>query len=87
MQQAIAKEKPREAEVGATNCLSPSSGQEIVPAYITGELSDDQRREFVEHIGECGFCLEQIVLWRMAEVAAEVEEETPRPESAHKAVG
>lgn len=83
MQQAIAKEKLQEDEVGTTICPSPGIGQEIVAAYIVGELSEEQRRAFAAHLGECGYCLEQIVLWHMAEVSAEAE--SKRRQSAQTA--
>ena len=58
-------------------CDNPAVGQERVIDYIVGDLTEDEHREFVNHVGECRHCLKEVVLWRTAEVLAE-EEERPR---------
>jgi hypothetical protein len=71
--QASARKKVKEAE--DTACVNPTVGQEKIAAYIIGDLTEEEHREFVTHVGDCKYCLEQIVLWRTAEVLAEAEDQ------------
>jgi hypothetical protein len=89
MTPATAKEKVEENEVGAINsehptegfikptviCTNQGVGQEKVVSYITGEMTEEEHRTFVAHVGECQYCLREIVLWRTAQVLAEEEDE------------
>jgi hypothetical protein len=71
MMQGMAKEKPEGNETEGTSCENPVAGEEQVAAYIVGDLTEPARRAFIAHVAECMYCLEQIVLWRMAEELAE----------------
>jgi hypothetical protein len=67
MQPKMAKEKPNEEEFGGGPCVNPTIGETRVMAYINREMSDAEHQNFVAHVAECKFCLEEIVLWRTAE--------------------
>lgn len=71
MMQGIAKEKRGGAE--GASCENPAAGAEQVAAYIAGDLNEAARQEFVTHMADCRYCLEQVVLWQLAKVLAETE--------------
>lgn len=85
---AMAKEKVEGNKVGITNsenptvahikptviCMNPAIGQEQVVAYIVSDMTEETHRKFVAHVGECKYCLREIVLWRTAQVLAEEEQ-------------
>ena len=84
MMQGMAKERPEENENEGASCVKPAVGEEKVTAYLVGDLTDCARRDFVAHVAECNYCLEQIVLWRIAEELAEVGRDQ---RAAHTAQG
>lgn len=95
MTPAMAKENVEETEVGAINsahpaeadikpiliCANPRIGQERVVSYITGYMTEVEHRDFVDHVGECQYCLREMVLWRTAQVLAEEDPELRDAES------
>lgn len=74
MQPEMAKEKPKEEESAVGPCLNPAIGEKEIVAYITDDLTEAEREDFVNHLNSCKFCLKEIVLWRTAEELAEREE-------------
>lgn len=74
MKEAAAKQKLHGGGLSATMCLNPVAGQEQVIAYIVGDLSEEARRDFVAHVTECRYCLEEVVLWRISQVLAESDQ-------------
>jgi anti-sigma factor RsiW len=79
----FAKEKTRNNEIGNTTCVRPSVGEHQLAAYVAGDMPEDTRHEFVAHVGDCMYCLEQIVLWTMAEELAEAADQSSQ--AAHTA--
>jgi hypothetical protein len=67
MTHVMAKEDAQGSETGVAGSEDPAICQEQVIAYIVGDMAEDAYRNYVAHVRSCGFCLEQIVLWRMAE--------------------
>lgn len=65
MMQSMAKEPE------STSCENPAEGEHRIALYIVGDLTEDARREFVAHVADCNYCLEQVVLWRLAEELVE----------------
>jgi hypothetical protein len=71
MMQGMAKGKPEANETEDTSCANPVAGEEKVAAYLAGDLTGLAHQEFIAHLGACEYCLEQIVLWHVAEALAE----------------
>lgn len=82
MKESTAKQKPHGGGLSASTCLNPAAGQEQVIAYVVGDLSEDERRDFVAHVKECSYCLEEVVLWRMSQVLAESTDKSLQANSA-----
>jgi hypothetical protein len=68
-EEVIMQRMAKEAE--SASCENPAEGEERVALYIVNDLTEDARRKFVAHIADCSYCLEQVVLWRLAEVLVE----------------
>ena len=62
-----AKAKPTDEEFDVGPCSNPVLGETRVEAYIAGQLTENANQSFVDHAAECEYCLQEIVLWRMAE--------------------
>ena len=76
MQTKMVKEETTE-KLKLDPCVNPQVGEQRIVAYITNDMTDDERREFVAHIAKCKYCLQETVLWRTAEALVDIED---RPE-------
>ena len=77
MKAGVAKDNSKKEELGVTACVNPAMGQTKVAAYIAGDLTDSERRDFVAHIADCMCCLKEVVLWYTAEELAQ-KDDRPR---------
>ena len=73
MQPKMAKEETTE-EHEHDSCADPLVGEDRIVAYITNDMTDDERQEFVAHMAECKYCLQETVLWRRAEALVDIED-------------
>jgi hypothetical protein len=78
MQTKMAKVKEETTEEQKhDHCFDPQVGEQRIVAYITNDMTDAERREFVAHVANCKHCLQETVLWRTAEALVDIED---RPE-------
>lgn len=72
----IVKEETTE-DLKRDPCVDPQLGENRIVAYITNDMTDAERKEFVAHVAKCKHCLQETVLWRTAEALVDIED---RPE-------